>query len=157
MVTPGASQRNSLLCVNTWRERLCQGCLKAALSRVGLEGGAGRGAAACVERLQLCAAALETWLLQVPWVNANLNPTLCLHCKPNTVSQTVIPVVQGHRASGWWEWNWYPGQPGRLLMGLHSSRAPRRTYTSQHKRTIHEGVRPGDSLLICSAGHALGG
>lgn len=77
------------------------------------------------------------------------NPTPC--------HRQFIPVVQGHRASGWWEWNWYPGQPGRLLEALHSSRAPRRTYTSQRKRTIHEGVRPGDSLLICSAGHALGG
>lgn len=59
---------------------------------MGLEGGAGRGAAACIERLQLYAAALETWLLQVPWVNANLKPTLCLHCKPNPVLDSLYPL-----------------------------------------------------------------
>lgn len=36
-------------------------------------------------------------------------------------------------------------------MGLHSSKASGRTYTSQRKRTINEGVRPGESLLFCFA------
>ena len=77
-------------------------------------------------------------------------PPPLLHGNPTHVHREFTPIVPGHRGSGLWDFNWYPDQSGRIFMGLHSLKAPGRPYTSQHKRTVHDGVRSGDSPLICS-------
>ena len=77
-------------------------------------------------------------------------PQPLLQGNPTPDHREFTPIVPGHRGSGWWEFNWCPDQSGRLFMGLHSPKAPGRPYTSQHKRTVLDGVRSGDSPLICS-------
>lgn len=66
--------------------------------------GAGQegGAAACVQRMELCTAALGTWLSQAPWVSAGLGRTPAPHGQPRPRWHCRVPCsspLSGRRGS----------------------------------------------------------